>query len=213
MKYASSLLPTILLFAMPAISQEGIQNQTSLSFDSSLVFVGIKNSVKIFTKPGDNYLLKSQTSRVEKTNKRDVFDVYPLEAGIDTFSIVRNNMVIFQKPFLAVRLSPPIVALGNINSGYSSAPEIIANGGIIMRIPNCNCMPVYEIISFAIDITSNSVSDLNKKISVKGTRLTKEAIAAIKLMKPNDVVTFRRVRMKSAATIVREFPPFSITIK
>lgn len=206
---------TLLFFCAKLLADESFDviNHTSVSKDSNFVFIGIENSIQLIAPPGEIYSLKSVRSIVKKGPGRNTFTVYSNSTGIDTFYILKNKKVVFKKQFHAVRLREPVLNWGALRQDYASVQEVIVNRGIAIRIPNCQCKPLYRIVSFKMDIESANISNADKQMQFDGNRLDGKAISVVKKLKPGDVINFNSIRVVGSNSVVREFPPFSITIR
>ena len=194
-------------------AQIKVINASLINPDSSNAFVGVENMFDIVNVGKQPYTLKANSSSIQSTQKFNSFIVKPHSAGIDTFEIIKNGKTVYSKVFTLSYLPPPEVALGAITKNTASKEEIIANKGLFVRAYNFKRWGETVILTFTLKIKSNNIKEADETITINGNLLSEKAIAVIRTLMHDDVITFDNIKARGVDSRTISFRPFSITIK
>ena len=192
-------------------AQTDIINSTLLSPDSSILYIGIANSVKIINSKNPFFEIRAAKNPLTATTDPFVFNLHPAMPGWDTVFVYDGNHIVVQKAF-QVKLLPQVEArLGTLRVDEATQEEIYINGWLVLFIPNCKCNLRYTVTSFEVDFETDVEGA--ELMQIEGDRLTTKARKTIKSLKPGDVVYFDHIIAKDDDGRTMKVPGFSITVK
>jgi GldM C-terminal domain len=194
-----------------SLAQTNIINKTLLVPDSSVLYLGITNSIEIVNNKNPFFEIRSASRNLSSTRNSYLFDLRPTHLGWDTVFILDGNEILFQKAFKIVALPSIEAKLGTLRVEEATQEEIYINGWLVLTIPNCKCTPSYVVSSFQIEFEGDDVSD--EVIEIEGDRVNTKARKIIKKLKSGDVVYFENIIAKNEDGRSIEVPGFSITVK
>ena len=93
---------TVLLFSASTsvlYAQIDIINTTLIEPDSNTAFIGIENIFEIVSAAKEEYVLKTSSSNIERTQKSNTFTIRPHSAGVDTFLVLKEGKPVYSKVF------------------------------------------------------------------------------------------------------------------
>jgi hypothetical protein len=192
-------------------SQTNIINKTSISPDSSILFIGLSNSIEIINNKNPFFEIRAAKGPLSSTANPYVFELRPSRMGWDTVYLFDGNEVLFKKAFKIVPLPSIEAKLGTLRKDEATQEEIYINGWLVLNIPNCTCKTTYVVTSFRIEFESDDVSQ--DVIEIEGDRVTTKARKVIKALKSGDVVYFENIIAKNEDGRSIEVPGFSITVQ
>jgi hypothetical protein len=207
--------PITCLFALllfkNSFSQTDIINKTLLVPDSSVLYLGITNTIEIINNKNPFFEIRSASRSLSSTRNSYLFELRPAKLGWDTVFILDGNEILFEKAFKIVPLPSIEAKLGTLRVEEATQEEIYINGWLILTIPNCKCTPAYTVTSFEVEFDSEEVNE--DILKIEGDRLTTKARKIIKSLAPGDVVYFDHIIAKDRDGRAIEVPGFGLTVK
>ena len=207
-----SCLLLILLFSC-SYSQTDIINKLLVSPDSSILFVGITNSIEITNYKNPFFEIRSANSFLSATSNSYVYEIRPRRIGWDTIYIIDDGNVLLKKAFRIDPIPPVQAKLGTLSIDLEEATqeEIVINGWIQLFIPNCKCAPTFTVNSFDVEFEGDNVPE--NPIKIEGDRLTIPVRKLIMALKSGDTVYFDHIIAKNEEGKSIDVPGLSITVK
>ena len=194
-------------------AQIDIINTSLLVPDSNTIFVGVQNVVSIEKAGKEKYELRSGRCHVQSNSTPEGFIVMATSPGTDTLWAIHNGKKVYSKVFTLSFLPLPQVFLGSIRKDVASKEEIVANKGLVVRAGNFKKNTDMVIISYTVKIKSNNIKEADETITINGNLLSEKAIAVIRTLMHDDVITFDNIKARGVDSRTISFRPFSITIK
>jgi hypothetical protein len=207
---------TLVIFTVIAnssFSQANIINRTLVSPDSSVLFVGMPNSIEVVNYKNPFFEIRAANSILRATGNSFVYEIHPTKLGWDTIFVMDDGNVLFKKAFRIDPLPPVQVKLGTLATDLEEATqeEIVINSWLQLFIPNCKCTTSFAVTSFEVSFEGEDVSD--KPIKIEGDRLTIPVRKMIMALKSGDTVSFDHIIAKNPDEKTIEVPGVSIGVK
>ena len=196
-----------------AHSQPDIVNRTLVSPDSSVLYVGITNSIQVINYKNPFFEIRSANSILRATGNSYTYEISPSRPGWDTIYIMDDGNVLFKKAFRIDYLPPIEAQWGTLPTDTEEATqeEIVINGWIKLFIPNCKCTTTFVVTSFEVSFDGDDVP--KGTIKLEGDRLTIPVRKTIMALKSGSTVNIDHIIAKNRDERTIEVPGLSISVK
>lgn len=207
------LSASFLAIVQIASAQTEVINTTLNTSEPSIAYIGIPNIFKVTLSEEGGYQLKSNLCTIQNAEDPDHFIVIPHDTGIDTFSIIQRDKIIFTKIFRLNYLPLPVAILGALKQSHASKEEIISAKELLVKINNCKCISTLKVTGYTLKINSKKNGEKFADILVEGNKIPQNVINMIRGLSANDVVSFDHIRAIDAQNSLTTLPSFSLIIK
>jgi hypothetical protein len=201
----------LVLFLNKSFSQTNIINATLVSPDSSVLYIGIINTIEITNTKNPFFEIRAAKSKLSSTPHPYRFEIRPYGLWTDTVFIFDGNDVSLKKAFTIVPIPPVEARLGTLRGDEATAEEISINGWLVLSIPNCKCTTSYVVSSFEVEFESETIDE--EPIKMEGDRVNVKAKKIIRTLKAGDTVYFDHIKAKNEDGQVIDIPGFSISVQ
>ena len=194
-------------------SQANIINRTLVSPDSSVLFIGMPNSIEVVNYKNPFFEIRAANSILRATGNSYIYEIHPTRLGWDTIYVLDDGNVLFKKAF-RIDPIPAIEAQWGtlpVDTEEATQEEIVINGWIKLFIPNCKCTSTYAVTSFEVSFDGDAVPQ--NTIKLEGDRLTIPVRKTIMALKPGATVNIDHIIAKNQDEKTIEVPGLSITVK
>jgi len=214
--FMKKIVVTVLLFfaGMTILSaQVDVINTILIVPDSNSAFIGVENKFEVLPAVKEIYTLKANSSQIQQAEELNSFIVKPHAPGVDTFYVLKDGKAIYAKVFTVSYLSPPAAILGAIDKSTATKEQVIASKGLVIKKYNCRCFEYWAVRSFILKAQSRNIKEEDTIVYVNGNLLPDKAIAIIRSLSKNDVITFDNIKAVGPGGRIVTLRPVSITIQ
>ena len=194
-------------------SQPDIVNRTLITTDSSVLYVGITNSIQVVNYKNPFFEIRSANFGLRATGNSYIYEISPTKPGWDTIFIMDDANVLFKKAFRVDYLPLIEAQWGTLPTDTEEATqeEIVINGWIKLFIPNCKCNTTFAVTSFEVSFEGDDAP--KDTIKLEGDRLTIPVRKTIMALKSGTTVNIDHIVAKNQDEKKIEVPGFSMSVK
>lgn len=206
----------IVIFIIPlaCFGQINIQNISLKHPDSSILYIGEQNYIKISgLDQKDKIEISSSTGSINVSDD-GLISIKVTKANIsDTLVLYQNKKAIFKKVFVVRTLPKAIAQLGYVNKEITTVNQILLNTKLYVVLPKCDFKHSLSIMGFELSLfkPNNTLKELFEYISEGELNL--KQIEAIKKLKSGDILLFDNIKATCPDCAVLSLDPIKITIK
>ena len=169
------------------------------NLSDSIVYIGFKNPIYVYTKNADTSLLHFEIDNGRIENNNGNYTIIARSIGEVTLYVYYNKQLIKLLHFKSDIIPTPTVSVIHENMGRIDKKDLKQNEKVF-KIHSINDLYEFEIVGFSITI-NNKVVD--KKIVSKSGLYSKEQLEFIKTMNTGDIITFSDISCMGPEGIIR----------
>lgn len=196
------------------VAQIALKNLSLKHPDSSLLYIGASNCIKIVGLKDLNHLeLKAKKGTVSTFENGDFFVKEVSNKLRDTLILYQDKKILLSKIYEIKYISDPIAQLGYITTEYATVNQILLNTKLSVVLPNCDLKHYLSITSFELSLYSSKNVLLANWEYTSSNELSPIQIEEIKKLHSGAKLKFENLKARSPDCIPRALNDLTITIK
>lgn len=205
-----------LCFFLPTLlsAQIRIDNISLKRPDSSLLYIGVENIIKISGIEKNAYTqLKSSGGELKNIGNGQYSLWVNSVKQPDTLTVYQDGKVLSSRIFTVKLLSEPVLKLGAIQSNYATVDEIKRNSKLQMHLPNWEYKAAFKVMNFRLTILNHFGKIVSSDEINVGNAISAEQLKIIKKLEQNSKLIFENVKVVGPDQVERTATNFIVTVK
>ncbi len=180
---------------------------------AGILYGGIRNELEVSGVPDPEVLTVTSSARSTISRKGKSLEVVPsIREGRDTLRFYAGSSLLQTLVYRILPVADPFVQLAYSTDTLLPAGRILANPVLRVWFPDTAIRNPWRILSFACTVKRKHANALYYKTN--GNRMSDEMLAAVRTMRPGDVLQLEEIRAAAAADApARLMAPVAITIQ
>ncbi len=202
----------VMVLPFLGVCQLKIVNESITSKDSAVVYIGIKNILKVEgVQDISKWKVTATSAEISIDNNTIMF--WESRVGYDTFRVYNNKKLISTNVFRIDKLNNPVAQLAYTFDTIISLNRILANPYLSVKIPGSLYDFHAGVISFQCSLMKAHSKSYLFTDFTSGNKLTNDMLINIRKLLPGDKIILDEIKAVSAGGDTRKLPPVTITLK
>ena len=208
----NTVLFIVIMLPFLGVCQLKIVNESITSKDSAVVYIGIKNILKV-EGAQDISKWKVTATSAEISIVNNTIMLEESRVGYDTLRIYNNKKLLSTNVFRVDKINNPVALLAYTFDTVISLNRILANPYLTVKIPGSLYDFQAGVISFQCSLMKAQSNRYLFTDFISGNKLTSDMLSNIRKLFPGDKIIFDEIHAVSSGGDTRKLPRVTITIK
>ena len=208
----NTVLFIVMMLPFLGVCQLKIVNESITSKDSAVVYIGIKNILKVEgVQDISKWKVTATSAEISIANNTILLE--ESHVGFDTLRIYNNKKLLSTNVFRVDRINYPVAQLAFTFDTIINLNRILANPYLSVKIPGCLYDFQAYISSFQCSLQKRNSNNYFFTDNANGNALTGDILKNIKKLLSGDKIILDEIKVACASGDTRKLPPVTITIK